>query len=181
LKAKLKQNGKHSVTFYFQAFRSRRLHRGFDRVNLHRPTTLLMTMTGKMRNAGPMMDHQLPTPSVSELNLESCPTYPKDRRPGESTQCSAQSGAANVSPLWLSSSVGEAARPPGHVESGLFDINTAIRQGLTLVHFSAQPKPFCSHHIVPLSDRLGENHAPNASHKMCLRWAEMWTSVSSCH
>jgi len=31
---------------------------------------------------------------------------------------------------------------------------------------------------VPLSNRLGENHAPNVFHKMCLRSAKKWTSVS---
>jgi hypothetical protein len=33
---------------------------------------------------------------------------------------------------------------------------------------------------VPLSNRLGGNHAPNISNKMCLRRAERWTSVSPC-
>jgi hypothetical protein len=42
-------------------------------------------------------------------------------------------------------------------------------QGLTLVHFSAQPKPLWSPTRVPLSNRLGEHHAPNVSHKMCSR------------
>ena len=41
-------------------------------------------------------------------------------------------------------------------------------QGLTLVHFSAQLEPFWSHLPVSLSIRLGENHALNVSHKMCL-------------
>jgi len=31
---------------------------------------------------------------------------------------------------------------------------------------------------VPLSNKLGENHAPNVSHKMSLHRAEKWTSVS---
>jgi hypothetical protein len=47
---------------------------------------------------------------------------------------------------------------------------TAWRQGLTIVHFSAEPKPFLvTPPRVPLSNRLGENHAPNVSNKMCLR------------
>ena len=48
------------------------------------------------------------------------------------------------------------------------------RQGLTLAHFSAQPKPFWSTSHLPVSSCLidwGEImlHAPNVSHKMCLR------------
>ena len=43
-------------------------------------------------------------------------------------------------------------------------------QGLTLVHLSPQPKPsWSTTQRVRLSIRLGENHAPNVSHKMCLR------------
>jgi hypothetical protein len=45
----------------------------------------------------------------------------------------------------------------------------ASAQGLALVHFPAQPKPFSSPTPVPLSNRLGENHAPKVSLKMCLR------------
>jgi hypothetical protein len=41
-------------------------------------------------------------------------------------------------------------------------------QGLTLVHFSAQPKPFWSHLPVSLSNRLAKNHAPNVFHTLCL-------------
>ena len=34
--------------FYFQALGSRRVQRGFDRVNLHRPTTFSMIITKKL-------------------------------------------------------------------------------------------------------------------------------------
>jgi len=45
-----------------------------------------------------------------------------------------------------------------------------VKQGLTLVHFSAQPKPFWSHlPVSTLSNRPGKNDAPNVSNKMCLR------------
>ena len=47
--------------------------------------------------------------------------------------------------------------------------SSATGQGLTLVQFSARPQPFWSHLCVPLCHRLGENHAPNVSHKTCLR------------
>jgi len=42
-------------------------------------------------------------------------------------------------------------------------------QGLTLVHFSAQPKPFWPH--LPAFPCLIDwgNHAPNVSNEMCLR------------
>ena len=41
-------------------------------------------------------------------------------------------------------------------------------QGLTLVHFSAQPKPFWSHLTVSPC-LIDWGNAPNVSHKMCLR------------
>jgi len=46
----------------------------------------------------------------------------------------------------------------------------ASHQGLTLLHFSAQPKPFWSH--LPVSPCLidwGGINAQNISHKMCSR------------
>jgi len=52
-------------------------------------------------------------------------------------------------------------------------------QGLTLVHFAAQPVPFWSH--LPGSPCLidwGEIMHPTYSHKMCLRRVEKWKSVS---
>ena len=56
-------------------------------------------------------------------------------------------------------------------------------QGLKLVHISSTsailvtPPPVPR---VPLSNRLGGNHAPNVFHKMCSCSAEKWTSVSPC-
>jgi len=47
--------------------------------------------------------------------------------------------------------------------------NLEDRQGLTLVHSSAQPEPFFV--TEPLK-------SPSVSLKMCLRRAETWTSIS---
>jgi hypothetical protein len=49
-------------------------------------------------------------------------------------------------------------------------------QGLTL--FSSTEAVLVTPLHPPLSNRLGEDHAPNVSHIMCLRCAEKWTSVS---
>ena len=53
---------------------------------------------------------------------------------------------------------------------GLARAETALGQGLTLVHFSAQFKPFWSHlRVSPCLIDRGGNHVPNVSNKMWLR------------
>jgi len=58
---------------------------------------------------------------------------------------------------------------PAQVKMLLKTAAERVGQGLTLVHFPAQPKPFWSPTRVPLSNRLGETHVTNVSHKLCLR------------
>jgi len=58
---------------------------------------------------------------------------------------------------------------------------SAARQGLTLVHFPAQPKLFWSHlPMFPCLMDWGKIMQPTLSHKLCLRPAEKRTSLSPC-